>query len=167
MKHRIILTLIILLACGKKLPPLNEPFGSIQELAQHHLRCVEANDEKCLNARLLGFAEFHNSVYAQLPEAKDGSISETDYWGWTLLDRQKAVRKLLMNYGGQKLLSVTVGEPTKVLRLDGLKIHRDIRLTAEWLDEKTGKKNILSTRELLKAVVEIQGKYKLWNSNYE
>jgi hypothetical protein len=117
--------------------------------------------------RLLTFSEFHKSVYQQLPEAKDGSISETDYWGWTLPDRQKAVRKLFMNHGGQKLLSVTVGEPTKVLRLDGLKIHRDIPLTAEWLDEKTGKKNILSTRELLKAVVEIQGQYKLWNSNYE
>jgi hypothetical protein len=167
MKKIAIILLLIFVACGKKLPALVEPFGTVEELTAHHLRCVEANDAKCINTRLLSYSEFHNSVYASLPEAKDGTVSENDYWGWTLADRQKAVRKLLMNYGGQKLVKVTVGEPSKILRLSGLKILRDIPVTAEWLDEKTGKKNVLVTRELLKAVVELNGQYKLWNMNYE
>lgn len=167
MKHFTLILLLIFVACGKKLPPLVEPFATVEELATHHLRCIEANDAKCINSRLLSYSEFHESVYQQLPEAKDGTISEQDYWGWTLPDRQKAVRKLLMNYGGQKLAKVAVGEPVKILRLSGLKILRDIPVTAEWLDEKTGKKNVLVTREFLKAVIEINGQYKLWNLNYE
>jgi hypothetical protein len=167
MKEIAIILLLIFVACGKKLPPLVEPFGTVEELTAHHLRCIEANDAKCINTRLLSYAEFHNSVYASLPEAKDGTVSENDYWGWTLADRQKAVRKLLMDFGGKKLLSFVTGEPTKVLRLEGVKILRDIPLTAEWLDEKTGKKSTLSTREILKAVVELNGQYKLWNSAYE
>jgi hypothetical protein len=167
MKKIPIILLLIFVACGKKLPPLVEPFGTVEELTAHHLRCIEANDAKCINTRLLSYSEFHNSVYASLPEAKDGTVSENDYWGWTLPDRQKAVRKLLMDFGGKKLVKVTVGEPSKILRLSGLKILRDIPVTAEWLDEKTGKKNVLVTRELLKAVVELNGQYKLWNLNYE
>ncbi len=154
-------------ACGKKVPPLAEPFGSVQELAEHHLRCIEANDGQCLNTRLLTFSEFRNSVYQQLPEAKDGSIAENDYWGWTLPDRQKGTKKLFERFGGLKLIKMTVGQPKKILKLDGIRIHRDLPLYAEFLDKKENKTVTLINSEILKAVVEVNGGFKLWNIAYE
>ncbi len=162
-----ILSLIAFVACGKKNIPLVQPFASVNEMAEHHLRCIEANDAQCLNSRLLNFKEFHDSVYSHLPEAKDGSIAENDYWGWTLPDRQKAFKKLIERFGGLKLVSFSVGEPKKVLKLDGIRLHRDIHLYAEFFDAKENKKVTLASADVLKAVVEVNGDFKLWSTTYE
>lgn len=162
-----IIALTAFMACGKKAIPLKNGFASIEVLAEHHLNCIATNDTACLNSQLLSFAEFHSSVYPYLPEAKDGSIAENDYWGWTLPDRQKAVKKLFERFGGKRPTSLKVGQPKKVMQLGPLKLHRDIPLSVVWTDEKSNKSETLSTSEILKAVVEIQGQYKLWNIMYE
>lgn len=162
-----ILTLTAFVACGKKNIPLDQPFASIKNLAEHHLRCIEENSPQCLTGRLLTKQEFHNSVYQYLPEAKDGTISESDYWGWTLPDRQKAFKKLFEQYGGMKLTKLTVGEPKKVLRLGGINVHRDIPLYAEFFDTRENKTVTLISSDILKAVVEVNGEFKLWNTTYE
>ncbi len=162
-----IITLTVFMACGKKSIPLKNGYSSIEALAADHLNCIVANDAACLHSQLLSLAEFHNSVYPYLPEAKDGSIAENDYWGWTLPDRQKAVKKLLERFGGSKFTSLRIGQPKKVLNLGPLKLHRDVPLYAIWTDEKSKNTETLSTSEILKAVVEINGEYKLWNMTYE
>lgn len=167
--YKIAIIVALLVACGKKMRPLEKPFSSLPELAEYHLRCIETNDGACLNARLLTFTEFHRSVYSELPEAKDkiGNISEDVYWGWTLPDRKKAVKKLLENFGGKKLIGFTLGQPKKIMKLEGLRIHRDIPVTAEWFDSKENQRIFMTTPDFLKAVVEIDGGYKIWNMTYE
>ncbi len=157
------------MACGKKNIPLNGAFDKVTALAEHQLRCLETNDVACFNRGLLTYQEFHDSVYQYLPEGKDkvANISEDVYWGWTLPDRKKAVKKLFEQFGGMKLVSFTVGTPKKILNLDSMKLHRDIPLDVEWLDAKQNKKAFIHSTEILKAVVEVNGQYKLWNMTYE
>lgn len=171
MKHRIanILCILAFVSCGKKVAPLHDPFTSLNALSEHHLHCIELNQIECLFGRLLSYKEFTTSVYASLPEGKDpvANISPDVYWGWILPDRKKGLKKLFERFGGMKLLNFTLGEPKKVMKLDGIRIHRDIPLTAEFFDAKGNKKHTLASSEILKAVVEVNGEFKLWNTNYE
>ncbi len=171
MKHRLSIILLILafVSCGKKVPPLNDPFESLKALTEHHLHCIELNQVECLSGRLLSYKEFTASIYASLPEGKDpvANISPDVYWGWILPDRKRGIKKLMERFGGMKLVNYTLGEPKRVMKLDGIKLHRDIPLFAEFLDAKDNKKHQLSSSEILKAVVEVDGSFKLWNLTYE
>lgn len=171
MKYKLPLTLFILtfVSCGKKVPPLHDAFNTLNALAEHHLQCLELNQMECLSGRLLTYKEFTTSVYSSLPEGKDpvADISPDVYWGWILPDRKKGLKKLFERFGGMKLVGYSIGEPKKIMKLDAIRLHRDIPLQAEFLDIKENKKHSLSSSEILKAVVQIKDQYKLWNINYE
>lgn len=162
------LTLILLfVACGKKLPPLKDGFASLEELAEYHLRCIELGDQGCLEKRLLSFTEFRDSVYPVLPEAKQNTVSLNDYWGWTLPDRQKAIKNYFSQFAGKKLLKFQLGDAKKVLKFGPLKIHRDVLIITDWLEKDQKNMQTYATRNLLKAVVELNGQFKIWNMVYD
>lgn len=170
MKNTIILILTVsFLSCGKKTVPLTQPFESVKEMVEYHLRCIEKNDAKCFSERLLTYQEFQASVYKELPEGKDkvSNIDQNVYWGWILPDRKKSIKKLFERYGGTKILSYTIGEPKKTMQLDSIKLHRDVPIFVNFQDAKTGKTETLSSAEVFKAIVELNGKFKLWSMNYE
>lgn len=164
---KILLLLTLFIACGKKLPPLKEGFASLDELAEYHLRCIETGDAECLEKRLLTFAEFRDSVYPVLPEAEQKTVSLEDYWGWTFPDRRKAVKNYVSGFTGKRLAKFRVADAKKVLRYGRLKIHRDVLVIADWQDKTTGELNTIATRNLLKAVVELEGQFKIWNLVYD
>jgi hypothetical protein len=171
MKLKISIPVLILtfVSCGKKIPTLADAFNSVSALSEHHLHCIELNQIECLSNRLLSYKEFTDSVYASLPEGKDpvANISADVYWGWILPDRKKGLKKLFERFGGMKLVSYTLGEPKKIMKLDRINLQRDIPLQVEFFDMKEKKKHILTSSEILKAVVEVNGQFKLWNLTYE
>jgi len=164
-----IILFLAFVACGKKVKPLDHPFADIQGLCEHHLRCIEANNRPCFERSLLTYKEFHDSVYQELPEAKDkvGNISEDVYWAWTLPDRKKSMRKLFDQFGGMKLLETRIGEPKKIIRLENIRLHRDIPVYAVFYSAKENKNVTLISSEIFKAVVEVNGQFKIWSSTYE
>ncbi len=172
MKNKIIPILIVinaLMVCGSKVTPLTGGFSSPKALVEYHLGCIAANDEKCFSSALLTRQEFRSSVYPYLPEAKEkgGGISEADYWAWTVPDRAKAVRAVFTRFGGARLVKVNIEKPRKIIDAGPIRILRDIPIFADFENPQTKTVHSMITTDLFKAVVEIQGKYKLWNSTYE
>lgn len=163
------LMLTIIVACGRKAPPLSQGFASMQELIQHQLNCIETNDQKCFDSALISYQEFKMSVYPFLPEAKKttGSISLEDYWGWTVPDRIKATKALFARFGGAPLVKFTIGEPKKVMNLGAIRLHRDIPLYADFRNAEKQTIHSMITTDFFKAVVEVNGQFKLLNMTYE
>jgi hypothetical protein len=166
-KSTLFFALSLSLNCGRKIPSLKDGFASIRVVPEYQLAKLAENDKAGFEARLVSRQEFHDSVYQNLPEAKDASIDENVYWGWIQPDRLKSVKKIFEAYGGKKLLKFEVGEAKKVIKSGPMRIHRDISVYAEF-QAKDGKSiEKLNTSELFKAIVEVNGKFKLWNMNYE
>lgn len=168
-KLTLALTLLIIVACGRKAPPLSQGFGSIQDLVQYHLNCIQTNDQKAFEARLITQKEFHDSVYPYLPEAnqKAGGVAEEDYWAWTIPDRMKATKALFTRFGGAPLVKFTVGDPKKIMKLGAIKLHRDIPIYADFRNPEKGTVHSMITSDFFKAVVEVNGEFKLLNLTYE
>lgn len=168
-KLTIAILITIIVACGRKAPPLSQGFSSIHDLVQYHLDCIQTNDQKCFEGRLISYQEFRNSVYPYLPEAnkKVGGISEEDYWGWTLPDRIKATKALFTRFGGAPLVKFTIGVPKKTMNLGAIKLHRDIPLYADFRNPEKNTIHSMITTDFFKAVVEVNGQFKLLNMTYE
>jgi len=171
MMKKLTLTILItiIVACGRKAPPLSKGFASAHELVQHQLNCIQTNDQKCFDAGLITYQEFKISVYPYLPEAKNaaGGISLEDYWGWTVPDRLKAKKALFTRFGGAPLVKFTIGEPKKNMNLGAIKLHRDIPLYADFRNPEKNTIYSMITTDFFKAVVEVNGQFKLLNMTYE
>lgn len=168
MKKAVIITVCFLVGCTK-VAPLKADFDSIRSVVDFHTAQIAANDSTAFTSRLVTAREFHDSIYSHLPEAKDasGRIDENVYWGWLMPDRLKSTKKIFAAYGGLKLTKLEIGEAKKVIKSGSIRIHRDIPVYAEFQDKDGKGIQKLNTTELFKAIVEVNGRFKLWNMNYE
>ncbi|MCS6984273.1 MAG: hypothetical protein NZM25_03970 [Leptospiraceae bacterium] len=159
------LALGIILSCRHEIL-LTNPYPSLKELSAALLEAAQENSLEKWQKLLISREEFREHIYPYLPEAKGpGKVSEEDYWEWVSIDTDKARKKLFALLKGREIISFEVKNPTKVLRQGRYKILRDIPLVVR-LKTESGEES-LESREILKAVIEARGGYKLWNSLFE
>ncbi len=108
--------------------------------------------------------EFHDLLYPHLPEK--GTIPEADYWFMVHNDTIKSLSAAMDVFPGARL--VDIGNPAKKVQYGSLVIHRDIPVTVEFPSRVEG---VPATRktypDMFKAVVEINGVYRLWNFDFD
>jgi len=108
--------------------------------------------------------EFHDLLYPHLPEK--GTIPEADYWYMVHNDTIKSLAAAMDVFPGARL--VNIGNPAKKVQYGPLIIHRDIPVTVEFPSHVEGVPAIRKTYpDLFKAVVEINGVYRLWNFDFD
>lgn len=163
-----LLSLLVIQYCQREIF-LENGYPSVQALGESLAKAAAANSEEGWQQVFISGTEFRNLVYPHLPEASGpGKIEADDYWGWTYPDVLKSKKKLFQALKGVEILSVETGEPQKILRQGKYKILRDIPLKIRYKTAETdAKEQYLESREILKAVIEARGRYKLWNSVFE
>lgn len=162
-----LLSLLLLQYCQREIF-LENGYPSLPALSEALAQAAAANSEEGWQQVFISVTEFRNLIYPHLPEASGpGKIEADDYWGWTIPDVLKSKKKLFQTLKGAQILAVEAGEPQKILRQGKYKIWRDIPLKIKYKSSSTDKEQYLESRQILKAVIEARGQFKLWNSAFE
>lgn len=165
------LLLLVTISCQRDIL-LHQAYPTVQSLGRDLMQAASANSDTDWQKVFISAQEFQDLIYPHLPEASGpGKIEAADYWAWIYLDILKSKKRLFQMLKGAEILSVETGEPKKILRQGRYRIWRDIPLKVKYrILEKDGHSSgerELASREILKAVIEANGQFKLWNSTFE
>jgi hypothetical protein len=129
-------------------------YGSLDDLARATIKAVEDSNETALRELLVSENEFRNVIWINMDAGEVNGITVEKAYGWNVRDAQKAVNRLLYDWGGKpyKLVKAEVLKETR--RFERLSVLRGVVITVR------DSKGELQQWNLLNVVVEMNGRYK-------
>jgi hypothetical protein len=155
---------MLLLSCIKtqstETPPrtangvLGTSYSSANNLATAALKAIADSSSSELAALLVTKDIYRDVIWKTLPAEEIGNMSVEMAWEWVARDSEKAIRRILLDYGGKKLTLKRVYEQHETKFYPAMRIIRGLRIVAE---DPSGE---LIDLKLLNVVAEVDGLYK-------
>lgn len=139
----------------KESAPLPYMFPSLEALALGVVEAIEDSSLERLKSFCLTEQEYHEILWAGLPEQEVRGMPVEKAWSWVVRDVEKAARRYIGDFGGMEIALVKIVPPQEVRSYPTMKVHRAFRVFAsanggeaeEW--------------RLLNVILEYKGRFKV------
>jgi hypothetical protein len=158
--HRLIIIVSALLlgACGGVSRPLPNSHESPEALARAVLAAVERRDVQTLHRLALDKDEFETNVWSELPAARPERNLTVNYvWGDLNQKSNSTMRRTLAAHGGKKYDVVSIRFSGETTPYETFRVHRESELTVKGPDGAERQIRVFGS------MIEKGGRYKVFS----
>ena len=128
--HPLIISAVVLSACGALSRPLRNSHESPEALARAVLAAIEKRDAETLRALALNRKEFAEHVWPELPAARpERNLSPSFVWGDLNQKSNIMLRATLNAHGGKRYQLVSVHFQGETTEYESYRVRRESELT--------------------------------------
>jgi hypothetical protein len=156
--HLLIISTVLLSACGALSRPLPNSHESAEALARAVLVAIEKRDGETLRALALNREEFTEHVWPDLPAARpERNLSPSFVWGDLNQKSNIMLRETLNAHGGKKYQLVSVHFRGETTEYESYRVRRESELTVK--DANGTERQI----RVFGSMIEKGGRYKVFS----